>query len=230
MRSALTVVAMVNGMIGGLILVLPLLTIKAGTVLSIIVLLVVGFFSFYSCYLCLRHLGKHSDLDKAMYYHFHQSPFMKNFYNLLIFLNLCFILLLYFSLIVEQWKGLLPYNLANPICNAVGLLILVFLLNYFHLGARLMGYGIISILAYCVFLVWVIATAPAGEKTIPMFSHGGVNLASAMNGGFAIQMFFIPVLRELPDSTHYVRYTLFAYLIGGCIYTFIAYGGAFGTH
>lgn len=167
MKSALTVVALVNGMIGGLILVLPLLTIQTGSVLSIIVLFIIGFFSFYSCYLCLRHLGNHTDLDKAMYFHFGQSPFMKNLYNFLIFLNLCFILLLYFSLIVQQWKGLLPYNLANPICNALGLLGLVFLLNYFHMGAKLMGYGIISILAYCVFLVWVIATAPSGNNTIP---------------------------------------------------------------
>lgn len=161
MKSWLTVVALVNGMIGGLILVLPILTINTGTVLSIIVLAVTGFFSFYSCYLCLKHLGNHTDLDKAMYHHFGSSQIMKNFYNFLIFLNLCFILLLYFNLIVEQWKGLLPYNnVANPICNAVALLVLVFLLNYFHMGAKLMGYGIISIIAYCIFLIWVLATAP----------------------------------------------------------------------
>lgn len=61
-----------------------------------------------------------------------------------------------------------------------------------------------------------------------MFGNGGVNLASAMNGGFAIQMFFIPVLKESPNPKNYVKYTLFAYIIGGMIYTYIAYAGAYG--
>jgi hypothetical protein len=29
-------------------------------------MLITGFFSFYSCYLCIQHLGKHTDLDKAI--------------------------------------------------------------------------------------------------------------------------------------------------------------------
>lgn len=70
MKSALAVVAMVNGMIGGLTLVLPILASQTGTVLTAIILVATGFFSFYSCYLCIIHLGSHSDLDKALYYHF----------------------------------------------------------------------------------------------------------------------------------------------------------------
>jgi hypothetical protein len=85
---------------------------------------------------------------------------MKIFYDVLVFGNLLFCLMLYFNLIVTQWKGLLPYNLANPICNAVGLALLVLMLNYFHFGAKLLGYGIISIIGYCIFLIWLISTAP----------------------------------------------------------------------
>lgn len=85
---------------------------------------------------------------------------MRALYDFLVFLNLMFLLMLYFNLIVTQWKGLLPYNLANPICNGFALLGLTIALNYFHFGAKLLGYGVISIIGYCIFLVWLIATAP----------------------------------------------------------------------
>lgn len=66
MQEYVVIIAMVNGMIGGLILVLPILAMNGGTLLSFLVILVTGFFSYYSCLLCLKHLGRHSDLDKAI--------------------------------------------------------------------------------------------------------------------------------------------------------------------
>ena len=167
MRSIIAVIAMVNGMVGGLILVLPILAISGGSILSGITILVTGFFSFYSCYLCLAHLGNFNDLDEALLFHFNGRRGVKIFYDSLVCLNLVFILLLYFNLIVQQWEGLLPYNLANPICNAFALIFLTIFLSYFHFGAQLLGYGIISIIGYCIFLVWLIVSAPAGDKTIP---------------------------------------------------------------
>lgn len=195
MNPTVAVIAMINGMIGGLILVLPILAMNAGVVLSPIVIIITGFFSFYSCYLCIIHLGSNSDLDKAVFYHFWQSKFVKNFYDFLVFINLLFILLLYFNLIVQQWEGLLPKNIANPICNGIGLLILVCVLKKVHFGAELLGYGIISIICYCLFLIWLVASAPKCCKVIPPFGTGSVNLAASMGQAFSIQTFFIPVLR-----------------------------------
>lgn len=186
---------MVNGMIGGLTLVLPIFASQTGTILTAIILIITGFFSFYSCYLCIIHLGNHHDFDKTLYHHFGGSLFVKVMYDLLVFINLLFIQLLYFNLIVKQWQGLIAPSLAIPLSNAAALFILAFALKYFHFGAKLMGYGIISIISYCIFLIWLLVSAPAGENTIPLFGKGGVNLAAAMGGGFAIQMFFIPVLR-----------------------------------
>lgn len=112
MNPTVAVIAMINGMIGGLILVLPILAMEAGYILSPIVIVITGFFSFYSCYLCIIHLGSHSDLDKAVFYHFWQSKAVKVFYDFLVFINLVFILLLYFSLIVQQWQGLVGDSIA----------------------------------------------------------------------------------------------------------------------
>lgn len=54
---------MINGMIGGVILVLPLLVLEAGSIGSCIVIIISGIFSYYSCMLCVKHLGSFSDLN-----------------------------------------------------------------------------------------------------------------------------------------------------------------------
>lgn len=231
MRPIVTIVAMINGMIGGLILVLPILAKQGGVIMSGLVICVCGFFSFYSCYLCLIHLGNFSDLDKALVYHFNGSRIVQIFYDFLVFLNLLLILLLYFNLIVQQWEGLVPHSIANPIANGFALLFLIILLNFFHFGAQLLGYGIISIIGYCIFLIWMLASAPKGDNHIPMFGQGAVNLAASMGQAFSIQTFFIPVLREIKGTTATnIRYTGIAYIIGASTYLYIAYTGSFGTN
>ena len=97
---------------------------------------------------------------------------MRISYDALVFINLTFLLMLYFDLIVEQWQGLVENNIAIPIVNAFWLFSLVFVLNYFHFGAKLLGYGIISIIGYCIFLIWLIASAPSGDKTIGTTGSG----------------------------------------------------------
>lgn len=167
MNPIIVIIAMINGMIGGLILVLPILAKEGGTILSFIVIFVTGFFSFYSCYLCVIHLGSHSDLDQAIYYHFNKNKIVRIFYDLMVFSNLILILMLYFNLIVQQWEGLVAPNLANPLSNFVALFVLIFVLKYVHFGAQLLGYGIISIVLYCIFLIWLVASAPPGNNHIP---------------------------------------------------------------
>lgn len=70
MKGYQVIIALVNGMLGGVILILPVMAMHSGTVLSLIVILVTGSFSYYSCLLCIKHLGEHSDLDQAILNHF----------------------------------------------------------------------------------------------------------------------------------------------------------------
>lgn len=95
-HPALIVVGMVNGMIGGVILVLPLLALQAGYLLSTLVILVSGLCSWYSCRLCVGHLGGYGDLDQAIMGHFGQSKALRVFYDAIVFLNLFLLLILYF--------------------------------------------------------------------------------------------------------------------------------------
>ena len=51
------VLSLTNGMIGGLILILPVMALNAGYVVTTLICLATGIFSFYSSYLCVKHMG-----------------------------------------------------------------------------------------------------------------------------------------------------------------------------
>lgn len=118
----------------------------------------------------------------------------------------------------------------NPLINAAVLFALVFILKYFDFGASVMAYGIISIITYVIFLIWVSITADQGNDAVEYaaFGTGAVGMAAAMGQAYSIQSFFIPVLKKNPNPSRYVFYTMLAYIIGGSVYFYIAYAGSFG--
>ena len=99
---------MVNGMIGGLILILPVYALNAGYIETLLIIFFTGIFSYYSCYLCVIHIGDQSDLDFAILRHFNGNRWVKIFYDFCVWSNLMLIDILYFELIVAQWVGLIP--------------------------------------------------------------------------------------------------------------------------
>ena len=132
LSSPLTVIGMINGMIGGFILILPVNALNAGWVFSLLVILLIGAFSYYSCYLCVIHLGDQKDLDYAMYVHFNKNRLVKIVYDLTVFSNLLFLGFLYFDLICLQWEGIVgKESVANPLSNTAVLFVLIFVLKYF---------------------------------------------------------------------------------------------------
>jgi hypothetical protein len=92
-----------------------------------------------------------------------------------------------------------------------------------------MAYGIISIVGYVIFLMWVIGTTPSGDNHWPAFGSGEVDLAAAMGGAFSIQTFFIPVLKRNLNPQKYTFFTFIAYIAGSAIYIYIAFVGGFGN-
>lgn len=56
--NSMTVVGLLNGMLGGTILVLPLIGLTTGYFTSLAVCLLMGTISFYTAYLIMLHLGK----------------------------------------------------------------------------------------------------------------------------------------------------------------------------
>lgn len=93
-----------------------------------------------------------------------------------------------------------------------------------------MAYGIISIICYLLFLTWVVGSEDtSSQREFKAFGEGTAELAAGMGQAFAIQAFFIPVLKKSGSSSHYKKYVVIAYIIGGLAYTFIAFMGSYGT-
>ena len=163
----MTVIGLVNGMIGGIIMFMPVLALKTGNALIGPITIIFGLLSYYSCLLCLRHLRNYSDLDEAVLRHFNNKRIYKVFYDIIIIVSLSVLLILYFGLICDMWVGITAESPLIPILNALVLFPIVYIMKKFHFGASLLAYGILSIIGYCMFLTWMWITAPKGDKTVP---------------------------------------------------------------
>lgn len=227
LSNTMTVVAMANGMIGGIILVMPILALKTGTALIAPVSMITGFFSYFSCLLCLRHLRNYKDLDEAVYMHFGKKKSFRIFYDITIVVSISVLLILYFDLICKQWEGIIEESPLVPILNALVLFPIVYIMKRFHFGASLLAYGILSIVGYAIFLLWMWITAPPGPNHVQAADSHFTELGAALAQGFAIQTFFVPILKQNPHRKQYKKLLLVTYAIGIAVYTFIGYSGAF---
>lgn len=106
LSNPMTVVGLVNGMIGGIILIMPILALRTGTLLIAPITIIFGFFSYFSCLLCLRHLRNYEDLDEAVLRHFENKRKYKIIYDSIIIISLSVYLILYFGLICDMWEGM----------------------------------------------------------------------------------------------------------------------------
>ena len=162
LSNPMTVIGLVNGMIGGIILVMPIMALKTGSLLIAPTTIISGFFSYFSCLLLLRHLKNYKDLDEAVYHHFGRRRSFRIFYDMTVVVGMSVLLILYFDLICKQWEGMTEESKIIPILNAIALFPIVYVMKKFHFGASLLAYGILSIVGYCLFLLWMWASAPKG--------------------------------------------------------------------
>lgn len=93
-----------------------------------------------------------------------------------------------------------------------------------------MGYGVISIVGYLLFLIWVVAAAPSGNRTVPATGTGITSFAAMMGNAFSIQGFFIPVMKCHKNEGKHSFILFLAFLAGGLAYYYIAFMGSFGMY
>lgn len=146
-------------MIGGTILVLPLLGLQTGYLLIPCVSLLYGAISFYTCYLIVLHLGECRSIKDVILEHFNNKFSALLVYNLIIGLSLAGILINYFQLIIKQVEGFIPPTPWIGIGVTLLLLVLTFVMRYYSFGERLLAIGILSIVGYLGFLGWAQVTA-----------------------------------------------------------------------
>jgi len=165
-----TVIGLLNGMIGGTILILPILGLRTGYISILLICFIMGAISCYTAYLIILHLGKAKNIKESILNHFDQNEKVAIFYNFFIGLSFWPLLFTYFHLLVTQIQGLFNSNSSLiPLVIFIILLGLTFVLRIFHVGAKLLAYGIISIIMYLTFLTWAQFTAPSGMSVMNPF-------------------------------------------------------------
>ncbi len=129
-----TVVGLVNGMIGGTILVLPILGLAAGYVNMFVISILVGFIIFYTTYIVIIHIGKSKSIKECILAHFNQDYKYVKIYSFILWFGTFTLSFVYFKLLVLQVEGLVGnYWTVAPLC-AVILFIFVFAARIYGLG------------------------------------------------------------------------------------------------
>lgn len=101
-NNLMAVVGFVNSMIGGALLVLPVLGLSSGYISSSLLCMTMGFITFYTCWLLIMHVGKNGSIKEGILYHFDHNYTYLTVYSCMVWVNVIPILLIYFRLIVLQ--------------------------------------------------------------------------------------------------------------------------------
>ena len=106
---SMIVMGLTNGMIGGTILVLPLIGLTTGYVTTIWVTLLIGFISYYTARLIVTHLGKGKQIKDCIMAHAKDDYRYMVGYSFFIWFSFVPLLVIYFRIICLQIEGLLGF-------------------------------------------------------------------------------------------------------------------------
>ena len=95
-----------------------------------------------------------------------------------------------------------------------------------------MAYGIVSIVAYLLFITWVVGSEEEKNDghSLKLFNGSGAELAAALGQAFAIQCFFIPILKKNKKAHKHKMYLLLSFILGGMAYAYMAFMGSYGIY
>lgn len=102
MSTPMVVLGLINGTIGSVLLILPVVAITAGLFTSIWVCLVIGFVTYYTADLIVIHLGRGKNIQESILAHFDYNRKYLKAYSFVIWLSLIPFIVGYFRLICLQ--------------------------------------------------------------------------------------------------------------------------------
>jgi hypothetical protein len=226
--APMTVVGLVNGMIGGTCLVLPQLGIVTGYVTVIWVALLTGFISYYTARLIVTHLGKGKQIRDCVMAHFQNDYRYMRAYSFFMWFSFIPLLIIYFRIICLQIEGLMGFHSfwVGP-GVAVFLTATILYIRFNNIGEEILAYGIISIISYLIFLLWAQLTAPPGPHVVEPVGSPYL-LASTLMMAYSIHDFLVQNIIKNPRRQEYIPIVNATFVIGTLAYTYISMG-AFGT-
>jgi amino acid permease len=106
----MTVCGLLNGMLGGTILILPLVGLKTGYMTTFVITSFIGFISYYTAKLIVVHLGNARNMKECILNHFdHDYSYLVG-YSVILWTRKIPSIILYFKLICLQIEGLIGHK------------------------------------------------------------------------------------------------------------------------
>lgn len=211
-------------MLGGTILVLPLLGRNTGYMMIPIICIPLGCLSGYCTYLISTHMGRAQTLRQSIREHFHNNKSFLVIYNVIVSCGNYGLLLSYFLLTIKQIEGFVSPSPLIAIISIISLFFLTLIMRKLDIGDKLLAYGLISIIGYVIFLTWAQFTAPSGDNTIEPVEPEYIDLAAALIMAFAVQNFVDTVLTKNTTPDKYSNVIIAMTFFGILTYLYIAYG------
>jgi hypothetical protein len=119
-------------------------------------------------------------------------------------------MILYYDLLVSESEGMLYFMSDNlkqmlPFYVAIFLVILALAARFFHEEDNLISYGILSMVAYAMFIGWIILQRNPVSSSLPMAKDTFIDLGAAMSQGYSIHNMMIPIILRARNPGDYKK-------------------------
>ena len=134
MSGSVTVLGLLNGMIGITALMLPVIGLTTGYITTIWVTLIIGFISYYTAYLIVLHLGNAKNIKESILAHLNNDYRFMRVYSFFVWLGLVPTFIGFFKVACMQILGLMGFHSQwiGPGVAALMLLIVILSRKYHY--------------------------------------------------------------------------------------------------
>ncbi|EGR33213.1 transmembrane amino acid transporter protein, putative [Ichthyophthirius multifiliis] len=248
-----TLFSMLNTMVGGTILLLPVLFQKAGIILSVIIVSISGYISYKTCDVYMQHLKyKEKDVQDSVKRLLGQKYYL--FFMIICTMFLILIAIIYFLFICQMLLDIVNFFIfqitkdENNFCNnqefcfdkfslqystLISTVLIIYLCSLKNLNfiIKIAELGVYSIYSYIIFIIYsffenLYQISFNDIKKFDFSETGQIGGPIAM--AFAIHTTAGSMLKCNKKQENNRRDLAIVYFIGNCIYCFIGLIGAFG--
>jgi hypothetical protein len=215
---------MINGMLGGSALFLPVAGLAAGWFTSLWTLFLVGFLLYYTAALIITHLGKAINMKYAVLAHFNNNYNYVSAYGIIIWISFIPFIVLQLQMICLEVEAMVGYK-SNWITLGVFVLLVgcTIVGRVRHWAEEIMAVGVVGSIIFVVFMTWALITAPSGNNTVPVSGSPFAIIATLVTS-LEIHDFLAQNIIKNPRKNEYQSVVKATFLVGGLIYLFTLMG------
>ena len=229
LASLKVLTGLLNAMLGSSMLTLPVAAINGGYLVWGGAIVLFGIIQGFNSYLLIKHLGEAKSVEHLIFSHFSNNTFYLEIYNFVIWASLVTATVLYFPLFCEQIQGLIGDDSVTFLSEAALIFIIcwVLVLRKCEIDDVALGIGVISILAFLIFVGWEFYGEAEGFERDSETSLVGSNPATItiiIINIFSTQDYLLQVMIEYRDKAKHTFIVVALYLCGGAMMVFICGG------